>query len=63
MSCANVKECECPKKSCPNNGKCCSCVVKHKETDSLPYCLFLDNNGDKSFKNFYHWLKKRFKDS
>ena len=53
-------ECACPKKTCPNNGQCCACVVKHKETDSLPFCLFLENNGDKSLANFYKNLKKRF---
>lgn len=36
MSCPNVKECACPKKTCPNNGRCCACVIKHRETDSLP---------------------------
>jgi len=58
--CPNVKECACPKKTCPNNGKCCACVIKHKETDSLPFCLFLDNGGDKSIKNYYNKLKERF---
>lgn len=60
MGCANVKECACPKKTCPNNGKCCACVIKHKATDSLPYCLFLDNDGDKSNENYYRKLKARF---
>jgi len=35
-------------------------VVKHKETDSLPFCLFLDNEGDKSITNYYRKLKERF---
>ncbi len=52
--------CVCPKKSCPNNGNCRACVEKHKNTDSLPYCLFPNNNGDKSLKNFYLKLKERF---
>jgi len=62
MNClnGNVKECACPKTSCENNGLCCSCVIKHKETDSLPYCLFLDNDGDKSLSNYYQKLKERF---
>jgi len=61
MSCANVKECPCPKNSCPNHGICCKCVVKHKVTDSLPFCLFPDNGGDKSLANYYQKLKERFK--
>lgn len=60
VACKNVKECPCPKKTCPNNGICCQCVVKHKNTDSLPFCLFLDNEGDKSLENYYRTLKKRF---
>ncbi|MEG0457244.1 MAG: hypothetical protein RR549_03850 [Oscillospiraceae bacterium] len=60
MLCNKLKECACPKKSCKNHGKCCDCVIKHKSTDSLPFCLFLDNDGDKSIKNYYSKLKKRF---
>ena len=60
MSCANVKECACPKTTCPNHKKCCACVIKHKGTDSLPFCLFLDNEGDKSNENYYRKLKNRF---
>ena len=60
MPCSSVNECACPKKTCPNNGRCCACVIKHKETDSLPFCLFLDNGGDKSLTNYYRKLKERF---
>ena len=60
MSCKNVKECACPSTTCPNHSQCCSCVLKHKNTDSLPFCLFLNNDGDKSLENFYYKLKKRF---
>ena len=60
MNCPNVVECACPKTNCENYGKCCACIIKHKNTDSLPYCLFLDNNGDKSINNYYNKLKERF---
>lgn len=60
MKCPNDIKCACPKKTCFNNGKCCVCVAKHKETDSIPYCLFLDNGGDKSVQNYYKKLKRRF---
>lgn len=53
-------ECPCPKKTCVNNGKCCACIIKHKVTDSLPYCLFMDNGGDKSVENYYKFLQQRF---
>ena len=60
MLCSNVKECICPKQTCQNHGKCCDCVVKHRMIDSLPFCLFPDNGGDKSNRNYYEVLKKRF---
>ena len=60
MSCQNVEICICPKTDCHNHSQCCACIIKHKDTDSLPYCLFLDNGGDKSVANFYRKLKKRF---
>lgn len=43
MGCNNVKECSCPKTTCINHGKCCQCVIKHRTTDSLPFCLFTNN--------------------
>ena len=60
MSCPNVKECPCTKSTCPNHKKCCACVIKHKDEDSVPFCLFLDNDGDKSNENLYRKLKERF---
>ena len=60
MKCQNVKDCPCTKINCVNHGKCCDCIVKHKNTDSLPYCLFIENNGDKSLANYYKILKSRF---
>ncbi|MEG1725693.1 MAG: hypothetical protein RR313_09890 [Anaerovoracaceae bacterium] len=61
MECKEVKECSCPKTTCQNHGKCCDCVIKHRTTDSLPYCLFPDNNGDKSNRNHYEVLKEKYK--
>ena len=53
-------DCLCPKTSCPNHGNCRNCVIKHHTTDSLPYCLFPDNGGDKSNRHHYNVLKERF---
>ncbi len=50
--------CACPKKECNNNGNCEKCVIKHKVTDSLPYCLFPVK--DKSNRAYYELLKERF---
>ncbi|WP_455654788.1 hypothetical protein [Phascolarctobacterium sp.] len=60
MNCLKVKECACIKQSCKNHELCCQCVEKYRKTDSLPYCLFLDNEGDKSVANYYKKLKERF---
>ena len=60
MPCKNVKECTCPKQSCENHGNCCTCVTKHRITDSLPYCLFPNNDGDKSNTHYFEVMKKRF---
>ena len=60
MECINKKSCPCTKTSCPNHGRCCACVNKHIATDSLPFCVFPDNDGDKSLKNFYLKLDKKF---
>ena len=61
MSCA--KECVCPRTDCPNHRKCCACVIKHRETDSMPFCFFPDNDGDKSNAGYYLKLKERFEAS
>ena len=60
MKCSNAVHCPCPKTKCSNHGKCCDCVLKHKNTDSLPYCLFDGDGGKKSNENYYRFLKKRF---
>ena len=60
MNCSNNFECACPKTDCSNHKKCCACVVKHRGTDSLPFCQFPDNDGDKSMAALYRKLKLRF---
>ncbi len=34
----NVKNCTC-KGECERKGKCCECVLHHKQKGSLPHCL------------------------
>lgn len=60
MNCENSNACICPKETCPRHKKCCECVVNHRESDSLPFCLFPDNDGDKSLESYYRKLKERF---
>ena len=41
VKCGNthVAECNCHK-DCPNHGKCCDCVMHHKnDIGNLPFCL------------------------
>ena len=59
-TCDNAADCLCPKQTCPNHGNCRACVIKHRTTDSPPYCLFPDNGGDKSNRHHYEVLKQRF---
>jgi len=61
MNCDSVR-CPCPKTACPNHKNCCVCILKHRETDSLPFCLFENNEGDKSLESFYKSLKLRFEE-
>ncbi|MDR0221735.1 MAG: hypothetical protein LBI54_10085 [Lachnospiraceae bacterium] len=35
----NVKECPCHSETCKNHGKCCDCVVNHRNQGNLPACL------------------------
>ena len=39
---------------------CVVSVLRNTKTDSLPYCLFLNNEGDKSIENYYKKLKEHF---
>jgi len=58
--CQDGNECACPKTECPRNGSCRECVKNHRESDSMPFCLFMNNDGNKSLENFYRKLKERF---
>lgn len=58
MKCPSVNDCSCPKVECANHKRCCDCIVRHRSTDSLPYCLFPAEN--KKVENYYHTLKERF---
>jgi len=57
---SNGNECSCPKTECPRIGNCKECVKNHRNSDSMPFCLFMNNDGNKSLENFYKKLKERF---
>lgn len=45
--------CSCPKTGCKNHAVCCTCIVKHRETHSLPACVFAGLPvPDRSFGTF-----------
>ncbi len=56
-------DCPCTKKDCKFHGNCAACITKHNKVEQLPHCIFPDNNGDRSIKNFYTKLKARFSNS
>lgn len=35
----NKKHCTCPSADCPRHGKCCACVLFHRERGNAPMCL------------------------
>ncbi len=37
--CSNKHDCNCPKNDCKNHGRCCDCIVFHKTTEKLPFCI------------------------
>lgn len=45
VSC-NEAKCTCPKTNCENHGKCCACVIHHRDgLNNLPRCLREDPNN------------------
>ena len=39
MTCDNTNPCPCPGVKCKTHGRCCECIVKHKQAGNVPYCL------------------------
>ena len=35
----NERNCTCPKTTCPRHGKCCECIMNHREHGSLVFCM------------------------
>lgn len=36
----NLKGCTCTYEPCPRKGKCCQCVIHHRDNNELPGCFF-----------------------
>ncbi len=58
----NKDHCSCVKKDCPLHGNCKACIAKHNKVKQIPHCIFPNNNGDRSIKNFYNYLKNQLTD-
>ena len=39
MSCNKIP-CTCTYPGCPRHGKCCECILYHRQKNQLPGCLF-----------------------
>ncbi|MDR1093081.1 MAG: hypothetical protein LBL66_02920 [Clostridiales bacterium] len=54
MSCPFNKNIDCPcTYHCPRHGKCCECIVHHRDAKSFPACYFSTENEaryDRSFE-------------
>ena len=59
----NMEHCTCTF-SCSRKGKCCECVVYHRNHGEIPGCFFPKNEektGDRSVGNFVTIFKKLIK--
>lgn len=59
MGLTNINECPCPDKNCKYYSNCQACALHHKKNNTLPHCLFIDNDGDPSLENFYKNVSNR----
>ncbi|MBM7613517.1 hypothetical protein [Alkaliphilus hydrothermalis] len=35
----NSDKCTCPKTDCENHGKCCACINRHRDINTLVHCM------------------------
>lgn len=58
MNC-NERACTCTNVECKNHGKCCACVMHHREKGAVPGCFFTPE-GEKLWKrDFETFFKDR----
>lgn len=39
--CSNNHPCTCPSEKCPRHGRCCECVIHHRDMGGVPQCFKL----------------------
>ncbi|MGE4357598.1 MAG: DUF6485 family protein [Candidatus Omnitrophota bacterium] len=57
----NLDFCTCTYEPCPRKGKCCECIIYHRNKGQLPGCLFppeVEKTYDRSIKAFITAYKK-----
>ncbi|MEW6143196.1 MAG: DUF6485 family protein [Chloroflexota bacterium] len=57
----NKVECTCTYEPCERKGKCCECVVYHREAGELPGCFFspeVERTYDRSIARFIQGYSK-----
>ncbi len=65
MECAlenNRTDCPCTYESCPRRGKCCECVVYHRDKGQFPGCFFTpegERTYDRSFAGLVRDRERR----
>ncbi|MDD4873412.1 MAG: DUF6485 family protein [Dehalococcoidales bacterium] len=58
----NRSKCNCTYEPCSRKGKCCECIVYHRQFDELPACFFpadIEKTYDRSFKRFAEYTSQR----
>jgi hypothetical protein len=58
----NTSSCTCTYEPCPRKGRCCDCLVYHRQIGELPGCLFpaeIERTYDRSRERYLSaWAKR-----
>ncbi|MCD5383469.1 DUF6485 family protein [candidate division WOR-3 bacterium] len=57
----NKKDCNCTYEPCSRKGRCCECLLYHREMGQLPACLFpndVERTYDRSIRRFIEVYKR-----
>ncbi len=58
----NLRQCTCTYESCSRRGKCCECILYHRQSGELPGCLFppeVERTYDRSIARFVQVYSRR----
>jgi hypothetical protein len=59
----NLKYCSCSYEPCSRKGKCCECVIYHREHGEIPGCFFpkdKEKTYNRSIEFFVSLFKNKF---